>query len=94
MMRGRSLAASGRFLGLSEKPRRNSKMKVDRSGQKINKVTGIVLKDAGTYIDPQTGTTMAKISIEWAENATSENVVDYEIVIQEKQTKVRKLKNV
>jgi len=53
-----------------------------------SQVIDVALYNVGTYIDSQTGTAMAKISVEWAENNDSENVTDYEILIQEKETDI------
>ncbi len=52
----------------------------------ISQVTGVDLHNAGIYVDSQTGTTMAKVMVEWTDNASDENIVDYEILFQEKQT--------
>lgn len=53
-----------------------------------SQVTGVALHNAGTYIDSVTGTTMAKVMVEWTDNAADENIVDYEVLYQEKQTDV------
>jgi len=48
-----------------------------------SKVTGVVLTNLGTFVDPTTGITLAKVQVDWTENAISEGVDGYEIVWEE-----------
>lgn len=45
-----------------------------------SKVTGVVLTNLGVFVDPTTGVTLAKIQVDWTENALSELVDLYEVV--------------
>ena len=48
-----------------------------------SQVTGVAITNQSMYIDPVTGVTMARVLIEWTNNAASEYVDEYEIVYVE-----------
>lgn len=45
-----------------------------------SQVTGVTLSSGGTFVDPTTGVTLAKIQVTWNANPTDENVDVYEII--------------